>query len=265
MAGVESTDRPLAAAGAAGAEAPFIIWTLRRTGGTSLRQMLYWLSRHAAWQDEALNRERELGHITRGFDQDGDRARLDSAMAEVAAARKNLKHCIDTVPYHVTSALLRQTVAAGYGHVVLLRLDETDRQISLALARATKAWGPTEAEEIYAAIREGRTALEPLNLNHIRDQLERDAAALGRLMRLLMLHRVRHTMIFFEDLYAGPFRARVTALRGLAGTLGLGRAEEKPDNAFRGALMNRSQDTRSIFPFVPNLEEARAMVAGLTE
>lgn len=245
-------------------EAPFIIWTFRRTGGTSLRAIFFWLSSFGAWQDEAFNRDRELGGVTKAFEESSDAAALDVAVREVVAQRKNLKHCIEVVPYEVTSALLRHSVAAGYRHLILLRLNEVERQLSLALAKATKAWGPMEAESVYAEIRDGRRKLEPLNLGQIRREMDRDAAALGRLVRLLLQYRVPYGMTFFEDLYEGPLEARVAEVRRVAGLLGLSRADQEADKAFQHVLMQRSQGTKNIYEFVPNLSEARATIESLT-
>lgn len=266
MSDIEVAGAPATAeaeAGTAG-EAPFIIWTFRRTGGTSLRSIFFWLSSFEAWQDEAFNRDRELGRITAAFETTHDRAALDVAIREVVGQRKNLKHCIEVVPHEVTSALLHHATEAGYRHVVLLRLNETDRLLSLALARITKAWGPEEARRAYAEIVSGERVLAPLNLNQIRRDLDRDAAALGRLLRLMLEHRVPHGLVFFEDLYEGPVEGRLREVRRVAELLHLPRARQEADGAFLTALTQRSQGTREIHRFLPNYEEARAMIEGLT-
>lgn len=245
-------------------EPPFIIWTFRRTGGTTLRSIFFWLSSFPAWQDEAFNRDRELGGITRTFEETGDAAALDTAVRDVVAQRKNLKHCIEVVPYEVTSALLRHCVAAGYRHLILLRLNEVERQLSLALAKTTKAWGPAEAESVYAEIRDGRRKLEPLNLGQIRRQMDQDSAALGRLVRLMLQYRVDYGMTFFEDLYEGVLDARIAEVRRIAALLGLSRAEKEADKAFYHALTQRGQGTKNVYDFVPNISEAREFIRQMT-
>ena len=255
-----SQDAAAVSAFCADGESPFIIWTFRRTGGTSLRSIFFWLSSFGAWQDEAFNTDRELGGITRAFEESGDAAALDAAIRDIVSHRKNLKHCIEVVPYEVNSALLRHSVATGYRHLILLRLNEVERQLSLALAKVTKAWGPTEAESVYAEIRDGRRKLEPLNLGQIRREMDRDAAALGRLVRLLLQYRVSYGMTVFEDLYEGPLAARIAEVRRVAGLLGLSRASREPDKAFHHALMQRSQGTKGIYDFVPNILEVREFI-----
>lgn len=245
-------------------EAPFIIWTFRRTGGTSLRSIFFWLSPFAAWQDEAFNRDRELGSLTRDFENSSDKSALNNAITQVVAQRKNLKHCIEVVPYEITSSLLRHSAAAGYQHLILLRLNEVDRQISLALAKATNAWGPTEATQAYNEIFEGKRKLPALNIAQIRRELDRDAAALGRLMRLMLLHDISYNITFFERLYTGDFANRVAEVRRIARLLGLSRAETEADSAFSAALMQRSQGTQRILEFVPNLSEVIDTIQSVT-
>lgn len=246
-------------------DAPFIIWTFRRTGGTSLKTILFWLSSRASWQDEAFNRDRELGSITREYEESGDLDRLSKQINEVIAQKKNLKHCVETVPYEITSRLLRFAEAQGYKHIVLLRRNEEDRQLSLALALITKAWGPSEAAKIYQEISSGARQLDPINLGWMQKHLDRDAIALGRLMRLFAVSDISYRTVFFEDLYTGPFEARSNYLKALIKWIGLHRARTVGDEAYESVLMERSQNTASILSFVPNISEVRNFIRRQTE
>jgi len=245
-------------------ERPFIIWTFRRTGGTSLRRLLYWLSGLEYWQDEAFNDDRELGAITSSFLQSKNLVQLEEAVEKAVSVRKNLKHCIEVVPYEVSSALLRRSVAHGYRHVILLRANEVDRQVSLEVARCSGAWAVEEAGPIFAKVKAGEQELPPLNLDAIAKQLEMDAIALGRVLRKFHEGQIPHTVVFFEDLYSGPLEERAAKLRVLCATIGLSRAHREKDEAFRGSLMDRDQGTKDIFPFIPNLNEARKMIEAYT-
>ena len=262
-------DAPMSASGAvaegSSVDAPFIIWTFRRTGGTSLKTILFWLSTRESWQDEAFNRDRELGEITKKYEETRDLGQLSHDINEVVLQKKNLKHCVETVPYEVTSQLLRQAHANGYRHIVLLRRNEEHRQISLALALITKAWGPAQAEQTYSMIIRGERRLEPINLGWMQKQIDRDAIALGRLIRLFASKDIPYKMVFFEDLYTGTFAARVEHLKAIISWLGLARAQDVTDEAYRDVLMARSQNTSSILHFVPNLEEIRDLIRRQTE
>jgi hypothetical protein len=246
-------------------DAPVIIWTFRRTGGTSLKTILFWLSTRASWQDEAFNRDRELGSITKAYEESGDLDQLSIAVGEIVGQNKNLKHCVETVPHEITSRLLRLAEVNGYKHIVLLRRNEEDRQISLALALITKAWGPSEAAEIYQRISNGTLQLEPINLGWMQKHIDRDAIALGKLIRLFAVHDISYRVVFFEDLYTGPFARRSEFLKSVISWIGLRRASTVGDEAFKSVLMERSQKTDSILSFVPNLDEVRGLIRRQTD
>lgn len=243
-----------------GMPAPFIIWTFRRTGGSALSLLLKARSGFGAWEDEALNLDRELGHISHSGQRGGDRARLDSEMQAMLAERKCLKHCIETVPWPVTDALLRHSHAAGYGHVLLLRLNETERQLSLLLANATGAWNGHDAWDRHRALREGTLRLAPANLEALQEQMTHDASLLGRLQRLLYAHDVSFLPVFYEHLYSGTLAARLAAFAPLAAHLGLP-APSPHDAELQHTLMEQGQNSRAIYGFLPNLDAVQAMVA----
>jgi hypothetical protein len=237
---------------------PVIIWTFRRTGGTSLRGILFWLTKRGSFQDEAFNDrpERELGSITSKFRDDNDDEDLRESVRTVMSARRNLKHCIENVPFRLNSVLIEETIKLGYRHVILLRLNEIDRQVSLEMARSTGAWGPTEASSIYADIREGRREMPALNIGLMRRQTESDAAALGKLLRLFMLARQEPLKVFFEDLYLGSMTERCDAFRRVAQGVGVPGASNLGDTVFENAATKLGQDSGSMRSFVPNLSEA---------
>ena len=67
---------------------PFIIWTLRRTGGTNLATRLMALSQYPKLEHEPFNPDRVHGHVTRNWVEHCDGYALDeesgrSALVEV--------------------------------------------------------------------------------------------------------------------------------------------------------------------------------------
>ncbi len=245
-------------------DSPFIIWTLRRTGGTSLGSLLFDVSPFPRWPDEAFNPDRKLGHITRAYQERPDLSRLDAEIAEVVRQKHNLKHCLETVPYQVTSSLLRQSTDAGYRHLMLLRRNEVERLLSLFLAAQTGAWGKKDAEARYEDVRAGRVQLKPIDPKMVHAQLNHDAVSLGRLMRLLLAHGIPFQQVFYEDLYSGTFEQRCALVDRLLAGLNL--SHRRPDTqALYQRLMNSHQDSRSIHQFVPNLLEVQNIIRAFTE
>ncbi|HEU0223726.1 MAG TPA: hypothetical protein VFR34_16155 [Paracoccaceae bacterium] len=240
---------------------PILIWTFRRSGGTSLARLLFAHAATPHWQDEALNPDRELGAVTRAFRETGDAAALEAALATSMVAGKSLKHCLDTVPFPVSSRLLR--AAGGHAHMLLLRLGEADRLISLALAQQTGAWGRAEASGLQERLRSGALRLAPLERKTIREQGTRDAATLGRFLRLAFARRLPLATVFFEDLFTGEAAARIAAYRGLAESLGLD-LEGLPEAVLKRHLFDAAQESPAIADFVPNIDEIRRVIDRFT-
>lgn len=241
---------------------PVLIWTFRRTGGTSLARLLFGHAGRPHWQDEALNPDRELGHITRAFRAEGDLAALEAALAAAMGEGRSLKHCLDTVPFPVSSRLIRVT-AASHAHVLLLRFDEGDRIISLALAQETGAWGPEQARAVHARIRAGEAPLPPIDRDRVKHIMTRDLATLGRFQRAALRARLPLETVFFEDLYFGDVEDRIAAYRRLADRLGLP-AEGPPRQVLLRHLVEAGQDSRALHHLVPNIREIRRLVERFT-
>jgi LPS sulfotransferase NodH len=243
--------------------APFIIWTQRRTGGTTLTALLTRCSGLEAWQDEAFNVDRQHGAISRAYQADGDDAALEAPVSAVLAQGRILKHCLETVPWGVTRALLRRSQAMGYRHILLLRRDETQRLLSLVLAELTGAWGPEDAPARYRDLATGRTVLPPVDLHALRAQINADASYLGHLMRAFLAGGIPYYTLFYEDLFTGAEAARRQHFAALAHHLRL-RARPADDPLVREALMERSQETRTIHGLLPNLRAAIAVIEAET-
>ncbi|MCU0822362.1 MAG: M23 family metallopeptidase, partial [Spirochaetes bacterium] len=121
---------------------PFIIWTLQRTGGTNLTHRLTERSGLPGTEHEPFNLGRIFGHVTEewAWDKNADRLRL--AMEEICQRRVIIKHCVETVPWEITEALVRASAGAGYRHLFLYRRNALDRLLSLHFAQKTGVWGP---------------------------------------------------------------------------------------------------------------------------
>jgi LPS sulfotransferase NodH len=241
--------------------APYIIWTMQRTGGTTLAVLLAELSEHPKVKHEPFNVERPFGFVTRHWLSGGDDAQLAADMATVLDARPVIKHCHELVPTPLNRALMAASVARSYRHIVLDRRPETDRILSLKLAEQTGIWGWKSAREAYDAITADRQALKPLDvqaaLAHLRHcQARRQALS-------ALLHNANQTpfVIYFEDIYSDPSIGREN-IRRLVEFLDIDPAEHPQyENQVSDALLNRGQDSGRILDLVPNIAEARAKLA----
>jgi hypothetical protein len=243
------------------AERPFLILTLRRTGGTSLMSFLADVSAFPTVQHEPFNADRIWGAVTQAFRQDGDAAALRAGIAACLAARPNIKHCFEIVPPALTRALIEACAARGYAFILLTRRDEASRLRSLFLAQATGAWGPAQAAERYPRIRSGEIAPEPVRADMVQRRVAQDAAALGQVLVFLRNRQLPWEWVVFEELYApetdgdGGIAGRA---RALAARLGIAVAADDPRLlAFAG---RPGQGSAGIEPFIPGFDRIRALL-----
>lgn len=238
---------------------PFLILSLRRTGGTSLMGTLSRLSPHPAIPHEPFNRDRLFGATTKAFTQSGDEAALAEAIAADLARTPNIKHCVEVVPQALTRALITHCHAAGYRIFLLTRRDELSRQRSLLLAQSSGAWGPVQAAKLYPEIERGARKCRPVALKALPDRVRRDQAAIGTTLQILRNREIPFDWLVFEELYRGDIPL-IDHLRRLAAEIGIEAAPEDP--RFEHS-QQRSPSSAGIEPFVPGFEAAMARLATL--
>ncbi len=242
-------------------EKPWIILTLRRTGGTQLASALSALSAFPTIQHEPLNGERKLGALTRGYRATGDAAALARELHDALSARPNIKHCIENVPIPVTRALVDAADALGYYMMILTRRDEVRRIGSLLLAQATGAWGNRKAETIYPEIISGTRTPDPVDLDKLASRVQTDCAALGHTLRLLRNRGALPDWHVFEEIYhdADLSAARVADIARRSGIA------VTDDDIRLAALRNGdgNQHSDRIAPYVPHYAEALARLEAL--
>ena len=242
------------------AERPWIILTLRRTGGTSLTTFLSQISDFPKIEHEPFNPDRKLGRITRAFRDTGDLAAMQAEVAAALADRPNIKHCVEIIPQEITRALIDACLERDYRFIVLTRRDEARRIGSLLLAMATGAWGPEEAATIYAEIRAGARTPDPIDLQAAINRARRDGYAVGRTLSLLRHRRIDFAWYLFEELYLGETPISEQA-RGIAADLGVTVA---PDDRRLQAFARRDgQKSDSIAEHVPGYAAAMTRLRGL--
>lgn len=180
---------------------PFIIWTLRRTGGTNLATYLFDRSPRSGIEHEPLNPGRYLGYITEGWQKTGDRTKLRQDLKGVLEAGPLIKHCVETVPQEVTECLAELTLEMGYKHIFLFRRQPLNRLLSLYFANTIGIWGKTKSdetdpEEISRKLRETDIPIARLIK---RERADRNT--LSSVFNLLQSNGMVSAMIQFEDIY----------------------------------------------------------------
>ncbi len=244
---------------------PYIIWTLRRTGGTTLAGLLATLSEHPGVEHEPFNAERVFGEVVRGWKADPDPERLKAHMAEVLAPRPVIKHCHELLPHALNRALARVSTRMGYVHVVLDRQAEVDRILSLELARQTGAWGRVEAWRVFEALQSGERQIGPIDipeaLQHLRFCMARRRVLRGLFDKLGIVP----FEVLFEEVYGAPEigREKVRALLDFIGIDPGGFPDYEAQ--LTEALLRKGQNSARLMDFVPNIAAARRKLLAAAE
>lgn len=233
-----------------------MIWTMRRTGGTTLASLLGTLSEYRGVQHEPFNNERIYGHISAAFVQTADATQLRLDLWELLAKRPLIKHCYELVSHAFNEVLLEVTAELSYRHIILDRRNEIDRIVSLELAYQTGAWGGDAAKKIYPAIEAGEVVLEPLNLERARQQISLCHTHRQELAQKMDVAQIMPFVVYFEDVYSRPQAGRALIERLLA-FLDI-RPEDHADyeKQVSDALLRRGQNSAQILQAVPDVDAA---------
>jgi FkbM family methyltransferase len=256
---------------------PFIIWTLRRTGGTNLTQQLVRLSGLSGTEHEPFNKGRKYGHITEKWVETQDRKALDDAIEQVIAKGQVIKHCVETVPWEISESLARASTHAGYRHLFLHRRNAADRLLSLHFAERSGIWGPKGA-----APKDGTTAPKdnhveagtprvpgdllsaPLPVENLLSHERRCRERLTAVSRLLRTLGTEPLVLAYEDLYRStdaeqPVRVMTPILRALHLI-----QQEAEIKAWTASLVGEGdQGTRDKYGLFPGVAELSKRVQGI--
>ncbi|MFZ7094107.1 hypothetical protein [Primorskyibacter sp. 2E233] len=233
---------------------PYIIWTMQRTGGTTLATLLATLSEHPGVQHEPFNQDRVFGHVAPHWQ---DPARLRDEMAGVLAPRPVIKHCHELLPPVLNETLMEVSSELGYRHIVLERRAEADRILSLELAKITGAWGSDQARRIYRQIEEGGSPLDPIDIPRALAHMHHCAARRAALDALFEAHGQTPYRVCFEDIYTDPASGRILVEDALSFLAIDPKAHPQYEALVTEALLKKGQNSVRVADAVPNYDAAR--------
>jgi hypothetical protein len=238
-----------------GRDAPFIIWTLQRTGSTNLYRCLMYLSSHRTAESEGFDPkspERQFSWVV----DDPERA---EELRRIAGQRWNMKHVVDRLPAEFNASLALATTRAGYHHVILDRRDAAARVASLAIAERHGTWDPGErTTRLLGEIGSGTLEVD-LNADQLTRRQRRAQAMLDEVRDVLHGCSTSWCEVAFEDLYAGPVSERLAAFGEVAAHVGVDWAF---DVARVGHLLAQGgQNTGAALPAIPGARGLREALA----
>lgn len=245
-------------------EQPIIIWTFRRTGGTSLATFLFQSSSYESVIHEPFNVDRIWGDIAQKIkkvEYKNYKERYEQIQGDLAnyvAEKKGIKHTIDTVPPVLTKMLLAETVKQGYKHIVLIRENQFQRILSLELAKQTAVWGKKGSGEVHHAIINREKKLDSIDWSTFKSQFHADNAYMGALLQDFSRCKIPYEMVSFEQLYDKQVdqKARFQRVYDLLEWLHI---ENYDEELLSKVLLKSSQNTERIYDFLPNYKYLLSM------
>ncbi|HEV2299991.1 MAG TPA: hypothetical protein VGR91_00350 [Stellaceae bacterium] len=238
---------------------PFIIWTMQRTGGTSLADLLMAMSEHPRADHEPFNRDRQFGAVTTAWSDTHDEAALSEAMAGIVSQRYLIKHTYELRDTVLNAALAKAAAAAEYRHVFLQRQDELARLVSKYIAEANGTWFSDYAAKVYDKIRAGERRLGAIPVKELVAAYHRCRQATEEVRQLMDSLDIPFHDLTYEELYVGDRESRLRGFNRLCKFLGFApEVVELSGAEIEEKLFHGSQNTRSIVDFVPNLDEVVA-------
>ena len=233
---------------------PFIIWTMQRTGGTSLTELLMAMSEHKSADHEPFNRDRQFGAVTIAWSEAKDEAALRHALAGILAERYLIKHTYELRDMTINLALM-EAAGRSYRHVFLYRRDELARLVSKFVAQAHGTWFTGDyASRVYSRIQEGERKLGPLPVAKVVAAYRRGRAMTEEILASFGDLDLAPFSLAYEDLYHGEREPRLARLGELFEFLGFSpEAVERHRANVEEKIFGEGQNTRAIAPHVPNL------------
>lgn len=235
---------------------PHIVWTFRRTGGTTLASLLSSLSPHPTVEHEPFNRGRVFGDVADAY-ADGRVEEYERGIRQIIDRRYVIKNCLEirTLDFNLDIAA-RFSEDGAYNHLILLRKDEPKRLLSLAVALETGSWSPREAEAVIEKLEGEPSPSIKLNIRRFQIEHQRCRARLRKLEEFFDSRAIPYKVVHFEDIYVGERAPRIAKLEEVLGFLELGPASE--DDIRR--LFTKAQKSGRIYDHVSNLNRFLAEV-----
>ncbi len=243
---------------------PFIIWTLRRTGGTNLGGALFTRANLGQGMHEPFNTDRPLGKITQAWKDLQDENQLARSLDEVFQQPVLIKHCVEIIPGPINLALAEKAVAKGYRHVFLYRANSLDRLMSLHFASQSGIWGKRMANQIDV---DEALFRQPIPVDKLITHEQHCRTELNHVYRRLCALGQKPVVLKFEALYqAEAAQARQDLVSAFA-ALGMPIDEEKERGYIDNILKAGDQGTREryrLFADYPRLAQALATLGDFT-
>jgi hypothetical protein len=245
---------------------PFLIWTMQRTGGTALTDLLFSLSEHKKADHEPFiwdrPKPRQFWPIVSAWRQTEDLEQLNNSLDAIFSEKYLIKHCYELNRLDFDIHLMNAAIRAGYKQIMLLRRDEYSRLISKYIAESEGTWFKDHARKIFDDVSAGNHHLSPLPIDKIVEHYLHCRNATSSIRENLVALGVPFKEIYYEDLYTGPAEKRLALAHDLFDFLGFDPSEiGAQQSVIEAKIFHSGQNTRDVMSFVPNIQDVTRALA----
>lgn len=236
---------------------PFFIWTMRRTGGTSITGLLMHMSEYNTIEHEPFNPPRLFGNIIKDFRSGKDHKLIADEIDNALASKPLIKHCYEVFGEEFNGLIIDAALKQDYKHLFLKREDEVSRIISLFLAMQTSVWGLGKQKQIYGDIFSGKLKLKPFNIDRMIKHTKECNSMTSLIQKNLIENGQEFKVVSFEELYIGDRNVRMKKLNDIFSFIELdNNVVAINQELIETNIFNKSQNSQSILEYVPNYKEA---------
>lgn len=237
---------------------PFVIWTMQRTGGTSLTELLMEMSEHRSAEHEPFNwarkKPRQFWPVTEAWNTTKNADVLRASLEGLFAQNYLFKHCYELLSMSFNMHLMQVAATTPYRHLLLLRRDEPARLVSKFIAESQGTWFKDYSRKVFSKVADGERGLDALPVDRVVGHYRHSQDATRFIGDTLRDLGVAPFEIYYEDLYTGSREARLGHLTALFEALGFTAEEVDRHRALIDEkIFKGGQNTRAVAPHVPNL------------
>lgn len=228
----------------------FVIWTVQRTGSTSLANILTLLSGEVV-HHEPFNSDRFLAY-------DGEQDKLAERLAELEEKKLNFKHCWNVHPNWCNDAILKFVLENNYSIILLHRQNMLKVQLSKELAKQTGIWGKKEKDAVNAS---KEYELQPIDIEFIKQKLNSYKNDVAKYQKRFSNGEFKFIEITFEDIFGDDksFEDRLDKVAEICHFLDIETSALNADNEkLYQQLVNNKQNTAQDYAGIPNIEAIKA-------
>ena len=232
----------------------FIIWTLRRTGGTNFTQWITKLSNLKATEHEPFNRDRLYGYVTKNFLESKNTNTAKEEIKKILKTPQVIKHCVETVPKGISESLAEVSTELGYKHLFLYRKNSKYRLLSLHFAKQTGIWGPNLKNKSKEKITEN-IIKEPIPINNLINREKKDREILKYTFEYIqnLNNKKNVKCITFEGLYEIELQDTVKKIKEILEFLSISLEKKEIENHIKEMRKKGNQKTRHLYDKFPNI------------